>query len=223
MAAKVNYIIGKSMFEVVTTQIAMILALELANQRVLLTAAILTETDLEKKAEMELSLSCIPTKVYEERFHKPGVEELPFVNVMFTRSPLNDLITNSTQGGDVQYTVESWQNAKSSESLGQGDSLSIKKLKRFLGTCNTIIMDHAYINLGFENPAIGYRQCNELVVGQPDTGGDDSNNSTYGKFDITVKMSEAIPDTANLPLVGSDTNININSTGNGYYWEVTYS
>lgn len=221
MTAKLDYIIGASKYEVVTSQIAQILALELANQRVLLADAIDDETDPDKLAEYELSLSCIPTKVYEERFLHPGVSELPFVNVMFTKSPLNDLITHSTQGGNVVYVVEIWQNA-ATKGTDRGDSLSIKKTKRLAGICNKILSDKSYVGLGFPDPCIGYRQVNDIVIGQPDTGGKDANNSTFGKLSVEVKLSENIPEKANLLLEGSDTQINLNNSSNGYYWEVTF-
>lgn len=223
--SQLTQIIGYSNYEIVRSQIAAILADELANQKSLLDAAKPYPAELEN--EYTLSENAIPNKVWEERFKRPCAEEYNksvVINVMFAQAPLNDLQTVSTQNGDNTYIVEVYSGERERTALGtskgvEGDSLAAMKLQRSLAQCRAILMNPNYQTLGFGQPYfIGKVSVSNIQISQPDDGNDNSVNLIYGRFNVTVKVSEGVEPVVGAPNAIGETTVKLYDTEKGYYW-----
>lgn len=219
-----NQIIGLANFELVRSQIAAILALELSNQSTLLTDA--QPWPAEKEEEYSLSLKSIPSKVWEERFKRPQSEEYKdgvVVNVLFAQAPLNDLQTVSTQNGDNTYIVEVYSGEREPNTENpskEGDSLAAIKLQRALAQCRAILMNPNYQRLGFDDKPyfIGKVSVSNIQISQPDDGNDNSANLIYGRFNVTVKMSETVEQVQGVLSAIGQTLYKLYDTDKGYFW-----
>lgn len=221
--SELTQIIGYSNFEIVRSQIAAILSDELTNQLALLNAA--KPYPAEKDVEYSLSEKSIPSRIWEERFKRPCAEEYNngvVINVLFAQAPLNDLQTVSNQTGDNTYIVEVYAGEREpnvSEPINEGDSLAAMKLERSLAQCRSIIMNPNYQTLGFPKPYfIGKVSVSNIQISQPDDGNDNSANLIYGRFTITVKMSEGVEAIQGTPGAIGQTTMKLYDTEKGYYW-----
>lgn len=232
----ITQIIDKANFELVRSRIASILADEFENQRVLNQAAL--DIELAKPipdplivASLELNLSSIPSssdgsvRIWEERFKRPQPEEytvFPLLNVIFTNAPLNDLQTVSTQSGDDTFMIEVYAGDREppeEDPDNEGDSLSSIKLQRCLAICRAILMNPNYQRLGFNTLPyfVGKVSAGSIQVSQPDEGADNTNNLIYGKFNLTVKISEAVEQIIGVLESSSETTYKA-SDEKGYFW-----
>lgn len=221
----ISNIIAESNFEIIRSKIAIILADELANQKALNIAAKANE---EAKPEpdplliafYQLNIDSIPGEVFEERFTRITKPEFPVLNVVFVASPLDALITNSSQVSVARYSIEAYASAGDSVD-DPGDKLASIKLHRLLAISRSIIMNPNYIRLGFDTVPyiIGYRQCVNIIIGQPEEGADDVKHSIFGKFDVNVKCTEDVENLSGLPLEISNTVVKLFDTEKGFSWK----
>jgi len=221
--SKITSILSYANYELIRSKIASILADELANQLTLNKAARTLELaevtpDAELIALYDLNISCIPSKVFEERFIRPNPDEYPLINVVFTGNPLNEGTSNTVQYGVNKFQIEFYQDAKSQDD-NDGDMLASIKLHRIMAICRQILMSREYVQLDLGS-IIGYRIVNDQIIGQPNTGADNANNSIFGKFDLLVKSGEEVNDLDGVQLLESGTTMQINSSELGYYWEI---
>lgn len=227
--AVINNIISESNFELVRTRIATILADEYAAQRILNQDALDAELakptpDPDIVVSLELNLSALPTKVWEERFTRPQQKEYidePVVNVIFTNATLNENQTVSTQIGDDTFVIEIYAgNPEPSEEtpVYNGDSKAAIKLQRCLAISRAILMNPNYQQLGFSEFFIGKISANNIQIGQPDDGADNGNNLIRGKFDLTVKIAEGVEQITGVALALNETTVKLYDTEKGYYW-----
>lgn len=222
--SKISNIIGPGNFEIIRTQIALILATEFAEQRVKNQAVIDdTEATPAEKEVSQLNLDSIPTEVWEERFVRPQPGEYPLVNVVLTNVPLTDGTSHSVQLTEDKYQIEVYQNAITTDD-GGGDYLATIKLHRLLSIIRGILMDRNYVRLGFDTAPfiIGSRRCEDIVIAQPNFGANDSNYSIHGKIDLLVKTNEEVEDITGVPLLISNTDntIKLLEKENGYTWTI---
>ena len=226
----ISEIIDKANFELVRSRIASILADELANQKVLNQAALDAENLLPTPdpvivAALELNLSAIPDRVWEDRFKRPQSEEYtinPLINVIFANAPLNDLQTVSTQSGDDTFMIEVYAGDREpveEEPTNEGDSLASIKLQRCLAICRAILMNPNYQKLGFDTLPlfVGKVSAGSMQISQPDEGADITNNLIYGKFNLTVKISETVEQVTGVLEDLSETTYKV-SDDKGYFW-----
>lgn len=226
--SNINVILGESSFERITSRIASILADEIANQIDLNTTALALE---EAKPTPDqalidfytLNIESLPSRVWQERIIKVDVIEMPFLNVFFTDNPLDELTTQSTQVGENRIVLEMKQ-AGISTADDTGDALANAKLQRLAGIVRQIIMDQEYMRLGFNKDAsdmiIGYRKCENLLITQPENGGDDANSIVSARLDVIVKATEEVRQIPGVPLQESATTIRVNDPEKGYFWEI---
>ena len=225
----ITQIIDKANFELVRSRIASILADELSNQKVLNQDALDAE-NLEPIPDpiivkaLELNISAIPDRVWEERFKRPQSEEYtinPLINVIFANAPLNDLQTVSTQSGDDTFMIEVYAGDREPEETqdNEGDSLSSIKLQRCLAICRSILMNPNYQKLGFNTLPyfVGKVSAGSMQVSQPDEGADNTNNLIYGKFNLAVKISEIVEQVTGVLEGSSETTYKV-SDEKGYFW-----
>ena len=218
--AYIDYILPENNFELVRSKIASILATELANQAVLISTKIaLGGLSPEEEYSLNLSLECIPSKVYEERNVKVSPVDLPFLNVILANVPLNDLVPESTQNGTNRYAVESWHGSLDSDSE-RGDLRASKKLQRLLGMCRSILMDKNYRLLDFDFGIVGDRVCTEIAISQPNPTTESSENEIYGRFFVDVLVHEEVKDLSGTALEGIDATQTIND--DEISWSINY-
>ena len=224
--SNIPFILPYSNFEQIRSKIASILADELGNQLALNR----TSLDIEENRPSpnqdlidfyELNISCIPDRVYEERFFRPQPAEMPLINVVLLNVPLNEGTSHASQIGENKYQIEIYQSAKSTENEG-GDTLATIKLHRLLAIVRSILMDRNYIDLGLTS-IVGRRQVQDISIGLPNIGADNANSMIFGKMDLLVKSTEAITDLEGVPLQISNTNMKIYDSDKGYYWEIDNS
>lgn len=226
----ITQIIDKANFELVRSRIASILADELANQKSLNQAELVIEEAKPEPdpliiAALELNISAIPDKVWEERFKRPQPKEYtinPLINVIFVNAPLADLQTVSTQNGDDTFMIEIYggdREPPEEEPDNEGDSLSSIKLQRCLAICRSILMSPNYQRLGFDALPyfVGKVSAGGMQVSQPDDGADNTNNLIYGKFNLTVKISETVEQVTGVLEESSETTYKV-SDEKGYFW-----
>lgn len=224
--SKILNIIGKSSFEAVRSRIAFILIDELANQKVLFETELSNEQakpspDPELIEFYELSISVIPSKVYEQRFlditTKEALEE-PIINVIFANAPLNANVTESTQIGDDRYLIQ-FATASKHTTETNGDVLGGIKLQRIAAICRAILMNPNYKFLDFKiGTIVGNRVVENIQIDQPNKGGDDAAMIVMGAFTLTAKLHELVEGIAGVPLDQNDTIMRINDSDKGYVW-----
>jgi len=223
-------IIEEANFELIRSRIASILTDEFANQIALNQTALNAELakptpDPVIVAQLELNLSALPSKVWEERFRRPEPNEYseePLVNVIFTNSPLNELSSVSSQIGDCVYPIEVYAGSKAAENEDDlpGDQVASIKLQRCLAIIRAIIMNPNYQSLGFDykTSPVGKVNANSLQIGQPDDGGDNAQNGIRGQINIQVKISETVEQITGGSLTLSETTFKLFDSEKGYYW-----
>lgn len=230
--AVINSIISESNFELVRTRIATILVDEYAEQRILNQAALdaelakpIIDQDPVLIASLELNLSALPTKVWEERFKRPQPKEYidePVVNVIFTNAPLNENQTVSTQIGDDTFVIEVYTGIKEPPEetpVYDGDSKASIRLQRCLAISRAILMNPQYQTLGFSlGIFIGKVSANNIQIGQPDDGADNGNNLIRGKFDLIVKIGEEVEQITGVALTLNETTVKLYDEEKGYFW-----
>jgi hypothetical protein len=223
--SKITQIIDKANFEIVRSKIAAILSDEFANQKALNQAALGTETDPAVIEALNLNISAIPDKTWEERFVRPQAEEYtvnPVVNVAFVNAPLNDLQTVSTQNADDTFIIEVYSGHREPTEEDpdyKGDSLAAIKLQRCLAIVRGILMYPEYARLGFDTLPyfIGKVSVNSIQISQPDEGADNSRNLIYGRLTLTVKISEGVQQVSGVLESDSESTYKLDDT-KGYYW-----
>jgi len=221
--SKITGILSYANFELIRSKIASILATELTAQLALnvaaRTAELLKETpDTALVALYDLNISCIPSKVYEEKFIRPNPNDYPLINVVLTNVPLNDGTSNTVQYGVNKYQIEFYQDSKS-QSANDGDVLATIKLHRIMAICRQILMYREYDQLDL-GTMIGYRIVQDMMIAQPNTGADNSHHAIFGKFDLMVKVGEVVSDLEGAELQESDTTMTIYDSELGYFWEI---
>ena len=217
--SKIDHILGASTFEIVRAKIASILSVELANQIVLNQAVINDGVSTpEEKAASQFNIDSIPSKVWEERFRSPIPQDYPLLNVVFIEAPLNESTGHSRQIGIDRFQVECYQHAKKTTEKW-GDELASIKLHRLLGICRKILMDRNYYNLELPE-MIGWRNVQNITIGQPDEGTNDAYSTIFGKFDVLVKTEECVDDLTGDALLESITELRLYETNKGYSWQV---
>lgn len=221
-------LINVSAAQKILDQIGAILALELTNQIALVKAKI-AEVPPDLK-DWELYLESIPKKdvngtdtavVYVNRDIEGSASEAPLLNVIFSRTQLDELKTQGTLSGPIKFTVETWQ-SKKTKGEDRGDQYSKYKALRLIMACVSILSDRAYHRLGFPTPGIGYVICSDVLMAHPQAGATSSENEIYTWFDVTVKAPEVIPDRVGENIAGSDTDLTLNDTEKGFAWTVNF-
>lgn len=214
----INEIIGESNFELVRSKIAEILATEISNQRTLITTAIAADPTPEELIELQLALSVLPEKVWEERAYRPQDSEMPMLNVMLANNSLSQIITSQTQQDSVNYVVEFYVNALSTDE-NNSDYLAAVKLHRLMGVCRSIIMYQEYQRLGFTGGFIGHRSVQNMRIAQPEEGSSDARTIIRGVFDVKVSVEETLNPISGVLLNGMDTNMKFLGE-KGYFWTI---
>lgn len=194
--SEISTIIPSQGFELIYDRIGVILADELENQ-----ATLANDDDLK-----------IP--IYKERDIPFNDSELPAINIMFEGDGF-ELQTNIQHDGSYRYTVEVIANAPSNDAK-HGDTLAMIKVQKIIGKIRSIIMNPAYIKLGFTTPFIKNRRVENIIFGKPIR--QDTSHTVMGRLTIMVACVETTP-LEEAPIVnGVDTSVRLFLTEKGFMY-----
>jgi hypothetical protein len=220
LVSSITSIVPISTQEVVRARIAEILAVELLNQKILLTAEINNELfkpnpDLNKVKELDIYYNSIPNKIFEERVLPPDEQEMPYLNIYFNENMPIDAVSDSSMIGITKFTIEGWQSSATIDNE-RGDKYASIKLQRLLNNCVKIIMDRKYKFLALDNN-IGYRQITRIATVPPQKNPQNMDNEMYGVIEMSVKISDGVPTYNGVLLDRNTTNVEINDKA-AYTW-----
>jgi hypothetical protein len=220
LVSSITSIVPISTQEIVRARIAEILAVELANQKILIEAEIDLEElkptpDLIKIKELNRYLDSIPAVIYEERVLPPDVQDMPYLNIYLNENMPIDAVSDSTMIGITKFTIESWQ---SSVTIGseRGDKNAAVKLQRLINACVKIIMDRKYKFLALDSN-IGHRQITRIATVPPQKNPQLMDNEMYGVIEMSVKISDGVPTYNGVLLDRNTTKVEINDKA-AYTW-----
>ena len=198
----IETVIGPNNFEKIRDQVAQILALEINNQFML-------------TGDYEIDLD-----VWVERSVPFDNTEVPAINVSFFDG---DAANEHVGSSDFTYRFFIDVYAKASDVyqnealISRGDALAAFRVHKLMRLCWAIIMNQSYLRLGFSPPSISNRTVTSLGITEPKAAGD-SDNVTFGRLLLQVR----VPETTVLPepvlLGGSDTMVSLFCTDKGYVW-----
>jgi len=221
--SKISTIIEFANHEKVRAKIAQILAVEIANQISLIDAELADSPTPEREEVLNIYKAALPTTVWDSRFLQPGPDELPFLNVVFMKSPLDGLNTVSTQDGMVQFVVEAWQGAET-DSENRGDYLASIYLQRLLEVVRSILQYRGYLNLDLDPYVGNINKVSDIEIMQPeDNAGKNAQNLIYGKLSITIRIPECSDNLPGIAWFESVTGVELNESELGYSWDVIQS
>lgn len=210
--AVVNYIIEQSNIELVRSQVAFILADEIANQ-----VALIGSTPTQ---DQQLTLDSIPkdNRVHEERFIKPSEELYNLLNVTILNNPLNHRTGFAQQEGDATINIEVYSRGEHLVNT-DGDQRAAIKLHRLLSLCRHILMSPHYVRLGLATGIVGKREVTNIEIFQPDEGMVAGYVIT-GNFSLMVRVHESQQEISGVPLTSSQTTHRLYDTNEGYFYEI---
>lgn len=201
--AKILYIIGDSSFEVVRTQIAAILAEEIANQVVLLNDV--NEGDGDN----------INAAVFIERVVSIDESELPLINVSLLGGNYSNKDQTQTDG-TYQFAIDVYVGS-AADGDSQSDQLSRIKLSRILAICRAILENPGYRTLNMSPPF----NCNTSVVSinpmemSPNT---DQQSISMGRLILSVRVPEYVELKESEPISSYQTKVKLFLTNKGYQY-----
>lgn len=201
MPALITLPINNQMFELIRDQIAIILTMELDNQYVLTYDPAFASIDV-----------FVEGNIAEDNIL------LPVLNVSFIKGVYGDNkdYSGSTKG-IYRYNIDAYVNAKDSQTM-KGDKRAALLLERILGACRAIIDHPAYKTLAFA-PGFIWR-VNSKEIDIRDNKLNDALNTGMGRLMIEVQATEAVNLPGGILLAGSDTNVKLNESEQGYYYTV---
>lgn len=179
-----------------------------------------TEPDPEKIANWELSISCVPDKVYLERFAAIGTSEDRYINVTFASNPLAEENAVISQSDVALFFIEATANARAYNG-NSGDERAAIKLHRLLAIAMDILRHGDNMTLQFERKEgviLTPANIRNFVIGQPNQTMQ-SVPMISGRFDYSVKINECSSLDPGKIYDGFD----IQNDGNGLYYQVPES
>lgn len=224
--AKIDTILaGDNSFIKVRKRIASILADEFANQKVLINAYKTANHTLDH-ANLDFILSCIPSKIYDERMTRFNEDELypnTCMNIMFSTNPPSDVISVSHQIGMAYFAIEGWAKSKATAENASGQ-MSFYRLHKMMGMASAILMNPVYRFLGFEGAGciVGRHDATEITIQNPEYGAESASFMAVGSFFDKVKIIDKHESSTLTGLIaGIDTNMKTDKYGNTYF-ETTF-
>ena len=198
MTAKINYLIGKSGFEIIRDKLFTVLTEEIAQQATL-------ETDADLKAFLQ------SVQVFQERFvaYSPG--ETPNINIVFA----GGLLQPSSRGNQthepkffIDATVSEPTTYDSNNDVVEyGDTRASIRMQRLLQIVRTILTFPDYSSLELK-PLIGRLNINNIEVFQPQRNTEESQAIICGRLNLDIQNNETTPANTVTELVeGNDTQI----------------
>lgn len=194
--ALINSIIGFRSFEIVRDRIGEILKDELTNQ------AYISNDEY------------INANVFIERVVAFDHSELPVVNISLPRGSFDNQTAARTDG-TYTYRIECYTNASSAEGKN-GDNLSMIRLHRLMGICQSILEDSQYKTLGFAAPFVMNRHFEDMTIG--DVESFDMQSVAKGVLTFSVRVPESVGLVTPVLLEQYKTELRLELTDKGYQY-----
>ena len=194
MAAKLNYIIPTQKFELIRDSIGVILATEIANQK------LLTSNNL------------FDAVTYLERFVAFDPTELPAINVVYndTKFTNQDMVS---QTGENTYYIDVVTSAEDSSTM-RGDKQASINCHKLLGVIRTILSAGEYRFLGLAQGIVQTKTISSISISQPSSNSD-SLHVISGRLEIKIKANESNNDLPSIDLTEIFSNFTIEETNFG--------
>lgn len=200
MAAKLHAIIPLQSFELVLQRLGEILALEFANQHV-------------------LDNAFVAPRVYINRFIPINAEtEVPAINVSYYHGKYENENVKK-QDGVYVFNIDVYTAAPTTSEVS-GDTKSRSLMDRLMGMVRSIIMNPAYLTLGYTAPSsivIGRTIHQMLILQQGEVA--DMLSSVCGRVQVMVKAIETMELVVGVPLHLLTTKVLLNESDKGFYYE----
>lgn len=126
---------------------------------------------------------------------------------------------NKNQGnvdGSYMFHIDFYTNSKTT-SESDGGYLAKKKLHKLMGVGRAILEDPLYKTLGYTPPFIMKSIVSELNIAAPNK--EDAVNTGMGRLGFSVTANESSKLTVPSLIDGYETQIKIDNTGKGYFYE----
>lgn len=198
--ALITEIILEQNFEKVLTKIGEILALELANQKV-------------------LQPSRLPEDVvvFKERITSIDKSEEVLVNVLLDGFN-NSYSTQSDQQNSTSFFIDIYASGKENSST-KGDKVVATKLQKYIALCRYILQSHKYLTLDFPLGFIGGKKVeNFQMYEQPNT--QDASFSRMGRITFSVRIMENQALWDGVLLDNNTTKVLLSDTDKGYQYKI---
>lgn len=213
MAAKLDFIIPKSNFELVRDRIALILKEELDNQA-LLQGTISTEIP----PDPTIPNPDLVTNIFIERFTPPDKSEGNVLIVKIADGRFDNQAPIS-QVGSMNYFIDIYTNGEESQSEdGYFDSSS--RLQRLAGLVRSIIQNPVYDRLSFANGIIQKRSVSNIQFADV-SDEKDAVFTRMARVTLSIDVYESQTGISAIDAEGYDTQIKIALTNKGY--KLTYN
>lgn len=157
----------------------------------------------------------IDAGVYVERFTPFKETELPAINVCLGNGNFANKKPPAADGS-YSFFIDAYANSESEEEQG-GDSLAAILVQKILGVCHYILSDPIYRTLGYPAPSISSVTCSSIqMIDAKMLQRQDAMNSTMGRLQVDVVVSETNALLEGRLLEGYDTQIKIGTGDTGY-------
>jgi len=200
--AKINTAISISSFELIRTQIALILADELASQKIL-------------QPTLDLSAT-----IYEERSTAIDASEGTVISVLlnsFSETQKSQYHSVNESSFYISIYTES-----PSTAIDRGDMLARVSAQRFIGIIRGILENPAYKYLGFDSKFIQRVQVSNVEMAAPQED-PSAANTAFGRITIMVNSSDQnIPQDAR-DIENFQAQLKIGDTDKGHKLEYEYT
>lgn len=195
----IPYQVPSQSFEIIRDRIGEILKNELANQ-----ANIYSDPELN-------------AGVFIERMIEVSQGELATRSVVNVYLDSGDFETIDVQqeNGEYKFVIQAFVKAVANQQ-GSGDQYAMIKLEKLLGRCRGIILDTAYLTLGFARPFINRRRFVQINILNP--GKQDTANLMTGRLVLHVIVNDAVPQIEPSDLGSFQTRVRLADTEFGYEW-----
>lgn len=194
--AIINTIIQPRSFEIVRDRVGEILKDELLNQSIL--------SNDEN----------INASVFIERIVRFDHTDLPSINVCIPSGTFQGQSAINTDGV-YMYRIECYTKASSSDGT-DADTLSMIRLQRLMGICQSIIEDSRYKTLGFATPFVMNRHFESMAIS--DTESYDMQSVSKGVLNLSVRLPENVGLAVPILLTEYKTELRLELTDKGYQY-----
>ena len=200
---KISNILGQQAFEAIRDQIAAILADEIDGQGVLT-----YDPDFLKM------------QVFVESVNPEDKEEFPFVNVSLATGSWPDLKAyNGDIKGNYIYNIDCYANSPSN-SQAEGDNLAGVKLQKILGICRAILENPIYKTLDYAPGFVWRVSMQDLNIrNESKEANGDALNTRMGRLTYLVEVQENVQLLIGQPLTDWTTQVSLNQTNDGYFYQ----
>jgi len=197
--SKINAIIPQFNFDLIADRLASIIAIELNYQ---------VAVDYDDK---------IDAKVFIERSIPIDASELPMVNVAFAGADYDNK-KQTSKDGSYTFEIDAYTKSKTDASE-MSDKKATKTLQRILGIINYVLEHPAYKTLDFAPGFIATTLVQSIKIQDP-KGAKDVDSVKMGRISFAVRVWESTTDEPVTNVLQYNTQVQIEESEQGYYYQV---